>query len=301
VIVDPINDTECLVLLTTLARELARTTLVRDVARRLGTRETTIEWFQSLPQSDDFGDEHVRMIQCDVPQRTRLLPDDPNCVERSFGALMLFEAIDPKTTRALATVDKPLRHTGLVEKTGQHWRAVDLFPRRNAQRNFDWDSFGRDVLQGTHTYVGKPILKFYLGDAGGRVADSLGEQEDKLIGRDKKQPEKKPTPPPAAAQRPDEQPRRPQRPRPQRPAAQQTQSAGGSSLARPVGAGANQEQAAPVGGRGKNGEEEKGPSGAGATTLDGAGAGSHEATEGSDRDSHDARTVAQRFWQSLGR
>ena len=42
-------------------------------------------------------------------------------------------------------------------------------------------SFGKDVLQGTHSYVGKPILKFY---GLGSVADTLGENEDKLIGRD---------------------------------------------------------------------------------------------------------------------
>ena len=119
-IVEPINDADCLGQLTTFARELAPSTLVRLVANRLRTREAVIRWLQSLPQADDHGDEQVRFIMCDVPQRTRLFPDDPNCVERSFGALMLLEVIDPTTPRALATVDKPLRHTGLVEQYGGH-------------------------------------------------------------------------------------------------------------------------------------------------------------------------------------
>ena len=291
---EPINDTDCLGQLTTFARELAPSTLVRLVATRLGSRDAVIKWFQSLPQTDDFGDERVRVIQCDVPQRTRLFPDDPNCVERSFGALMLLEVIAPNTPRALATVDRPLRHTGLVEQYGGHWHAVDLFPRRNAARNFEWG----DLLRGTHQYVGKPILKFYLGDAGGKAADALGEQEDKLVGSDKKKPpEKKGAPPPApsGAQRPVEQPK--QQPKPQ-PAAASAQPAR-LDFARLVGAGANQAQAIPVGGGGKDAQKETTARGARADRS-AAAAGSHEAADRDGRDPHDARAQAQRFWRSLG-
>jgi hypothetical protein len=297
VILDPINDTDCLGQLTVFARELAPSTLVRAVAQHLATREAVIKWLQSLPQADDFGDEHVRVIQCDVPQRARLFPDDPNCVERSLGALMLLEIIDPKTPRALATVDKPLRHTGLVEKSGAHWHAVDLFPRRNASRNFDWGSFGKAALHGTHNYVGKPILKFYLGDTGGKVADALGEQEGKLIG-DKKQPEKKAAPPPSGTQRPSEQPKQAQ------PAAQQAQPAAtGFDFTKLLGAGAKQGQAIPVGGGGSDGQKEKVPRSAGLAAFDGtAGARARgETATGGDRDSYGARQIAQRFWRSLGR
>jgi hypothetical protein len=45
------------------------------------------------------------------------------------------------------------------------------------------------------------VLKFYLGDQGGKVADTIGEQENKLIGRDKK-PAKKSQPDPGASVRP---------------------------------------------------------------------------------------------------
>lgn len=191
-IIEPVNDVECLSQLTTIARELAPTTLVRTVAQRLGSRRAVVEWLQSLPQTDDRGDELVRFIACDVPQRVRLLPDDPNCVERALGALMLLETIDPRTTRALATVDRPLRHTGLVERERRRWRAVDLFPRRNAgTRNVNWGKLGGDTLQGIHKYVGKPILKFYLGETGGKFADAIGEQQDKALGRSTKKEEAK--------------------------------------------------------------------------------------------------------------
>lgn len=305
-ILEPINDIDCLGQLTAMARELAPTTLIRAVAARLGSRTAVIKWMQGLPQTDDFGDESVRFINCDVPQRVRLLPDDPNCVERSLGALMLLEALDPRTPRALATVDRPMRHTGLVEKYDGHWHAVDLFPRRNAQRNFKWDDFGKDVLQGVHSYVGKPLLKFYAGDAGGQVADTLGENEDKLIGRDKKkQPEKKPTPSPAGTQRPGEQPKRVEQGK-QQPAAKAQPVAKAQparvDFARFVtGAGANQGQAT----GGTNGKEAKdstrGP-GAAAVVVDstarspGEAHAGEEATARNPGDSHDQGAEPQRWW-----
>jgi hypothetical protein len=190
VILNPINDADCLDQLTRIARELVPTTAIQTVARRLCTRDRVIRWFHSLPQANDHGEERVRFVQCDVPQRARLLPDDPNCVERAMAAMMLLEVLDPRTQRALATVERPERHTGLVEKHGRRWYAIDLFPRRNA---FSWGEFGKDVLQGVHKYVGQPFLSAYgLGGAG----EWLGGQENKWIGRDKKQPEKKQSPPP---------------------------------------------------------------------------------------------------------
>lgn len=192
-IVDAVNDRECLDQLTRIAREFSRTTLIHEVAARLGSRAEVIRWIQSRPQKDDDGHEAVRVITCDVPQRVRLLADDPNCVERATDAMMLMEALElmgrePRVPRALGTVDKPLRHTGLVEQYDGHWYAVDLFPRRN----FDWGDLGKDVLQGAHRYIGKPLLSAYgLGSA----ADSLGSAEDSWIGRDKKsQKESKPSP-----------------------------------------------------------------------------------------------------------
>jgi hypothetical protein len=313
VIVDPINDVDCLGQLTVFARELAGSTLIRSVAAHLGTRELVILWLRSLPQSDDFGDENVRFIQCDVPQRTRVLPDDPNCVERALGALMLLEAIDPKIQRALATVDKPLRHTGIVELVDGHWRAVDLFPRRNAQRNFSWADLstpkgGKQTLHSIHQQLGTPILKYFLGaKLGGDSANALGGGEDWLV--EKIAPEKKPAPPHGVPQRVVEQPK--SKPQPAR-TGQLAPKSGGfdfgqlASVAQGIAAGANQQQQSnPFGGGERNGQEEKGPRGARADDDDD---GNEEAeggdralqpATGSNRDPHEDREKSKRFWGSL--
>ena len=198
-ILDPLDDEQCLGQLTTIARELSGTTLVRLVARHivegapdLSPHEAVARWLQSKPQADDDGKESTRYIVCDVPQRVRLFADDPNCVERATDALMLLEALEemkllPAMPRALVTIDKPQRHTGLVEKRGAHWYAVDLFPRRNSARNFSWGDFGKDALQGVHKYIGKPVLGYFGLSS---VGDSLGNAEDGWIGRGKKNEKK---------------------------------------------------------------------------------------------------------------
>lgn len=206
-IVDPINDVECLGQLTVIVRELAPTTLVRTVARHLGSRQSVVDWLRQKPQADDDGREPVLFISCDVPQRVRLFADDPNCVERATDAAMLLEALEQLGTtapsrRALATVDHPLRHTGLVEKSGDRWWAVDLFPRRDVRRNVSLDQIASG-LQGVHRVIGKPILQFYLGQStGGKVADAIGGGENMLLGKIVKPtpaPEKQSSPSASAA------------------------------------------------------------------------------------------------------
>ena len=190
-ILSPTTDRDCLGQLTQMARELVPTTLVQTVAVRLGSPSKVLAWLQSLPQTDDDGQESFRAIACDVPQRTRLFPDDPNCFERSFAALALLEVLEPETARMLVTVERPLRHTGVVERRGRRWIALDLFPRRNANAS----ETGKDILQGIHRYIGKPLLSFY---GLGAVADQVGDAEDAAMGRAKKQP----TPSEAAQRRP---------------------------------------------------------------------------------------------------
>jgi hypothetical protein len=290
-ILAPINDEDCLGQLTHIARELAPTTLVQMVAHRLSSPDAVVRWLQSLPQSDDDGHEGVRYIQCDVPQRVRLLPDDPNCVERATGAIMLLEVLDPRTPRALATIDRPLRHTGLVEYRAGQWSAVDLFPRRN----FDWGNFGKDVLQGVHSYVGKPLLSFYgLGGA----ADQLGEAENKAIGRDgkkggddKKQPEKK-SAPPTQQGKPDGGRQNPQ----PKPAGQSGQKLTLASLASVIGTGAKDTQPTKGGGAKDNGKEEANRAGAAAGSDAGNRPGQTADRNGGDP--HNQGAQAQRWWWS---
>ena len=287
-ILEPINDVQCLSQLTTIARELAATTLVRTVAQHLGTREEVIRWLQSKPQTDDDGREAVQYIACDVPQRVRLLANDPNCVERATDAMMLLEALEQlrrvePTGRALATIDRPVRHTGLVEKHGEHWLAVDLFPRRNGRRNFDWSSFGVGALKGVHQYVGKPILKFY---GLGSVADTIGDQENKLTA---KAPEKQSQPSSTAVA--------------QRPAAQGGSSGADAAVNFILGKGGNSNAATQT----RKSESDRSSFASAASAASGVGnarrsaRATAEAAARSDRDSHDARAEAQRFrdWWGL--
>ena len=203
-ILSPANDKACLDHLVTMARELHHTTLVREVARRLGSPKGVIAWLRSLPQSDDDGEERYQFVRCDVPQRTRLFPPDPNCFERVFAALSLLEVLEPAVARMAVTIDPPARHTGVVEARGGHWVPIDLFPRRN-----DSAQTGRDILKGVHDYVGKPLLTFFLGkDTGGAVADTVGGLEDQLtrLGQNKPAPAPVPRPQPRPAPRPQPQP-----------------------------------------------------------------------------------------------
>jgi hypothetical protein len=147
VIVDPVLDVGCLSRLTAIARHEIRNPLVaeyveriRALARRRGISVTdaAIVWLQELPQTDDDGRESVRAIACGPDQRTRLFPDDPNCFERALAALILLESIDPTWQYTLASIDDPLRHTGLLRRPGAayDWEPVDLFPSSGAAGGF---------------------------------------------------------------------------------------------------------------------------------------------------------------------
>jgi hypothetical protein len=170
VILEPVNDGECLGQLTRIAREQARTSTAYNLAARLRTAEAVVKWLQSLPQRDDDGRETLQVIQCDVPQRVRIFPGDPNCFERTLAALILLEVIDPKTPRVAVTIEKPLRHTALAELVGGQWRVVDLFPRRN----------------------GKPIIVSSQRNAAGFAFDAVPMGVDEALG----------TPRPSSAERP---------------------------------------------------------------------------------------------------
>lgn len=184
-ILDPVADVACLALLVREARELAAGSAAARIAAQLGSVSRVVSWLQSLPQSDDDGRERLQAIQCDVPQRLRLFPADPNCFERTLAALALCEVLDPLTPRCAITIERPVRHTSLVELRGNEWTPVDLFPRRNFSdvwRGASASEIGKDILQGFHRYVGKPLLSAY---GLGGVADQLGDVEDRAIGRSK--------------------------------------------------------------------------------------------------------------------
>jgi hypothetical protein len=124
----PFNDFDCLTGITRyMVANLARPDVVA-LARRFRSTAQLAEWLRDLPQRNDDGDERDGpRLQCDVSQRVRIAPADPNCVERALTYIILAEHIDPRPLRQLATIDTPLgRHTLPVE----NGEAVILDPRQ---------------------------------------------------------------------------------------------------------------------------------------------------------------------------
>lgn len=131
-IVEPLNDGECLGRI--LAQVVAATERadVRELAARLGSPAEVVRYLRALPQRDDQGDPaDGPRVACDVSQRVRLPSVEPNCVERAALYLALAELLDPEPWRTLATIDTFAgRHTYPLEDGAP----VQLDPRitRNA-------------------------------------------------------------------------------------------------------------------------------------------------------------------------
>lgn len=116
----PFNDGACLGAVTELIAGLVETrdeVLVQLAAQHPST-DALQGWLRGLPQRDDLGelDDGPKVDACSPPQRLRIAPSDPNCVERAALYLGVAELIDPHPVRQLATLDTPLgMHTFPVE------------------------------------------------------------------------------------------------------------------------------------------------------------------------------------------
>lgn len=133
----PINDHVCLLSITQVVRDLVqrRDSVVAEIAARFASTGELAAWVRSLPQRDDEGipTDGPKVETCEPPQRLRIPADDPNCVERTALYIAAAEMIDPKPSRAMATIDTKLgKHTLPVE----NGEPVILDPRqtRNALR-----------------------------------------------------------------------------------------------------------------------------------------------------------------------
>lgn len=116
----PLNDGECLGAITDLMADLVqnRDEVLVELAAQHPTTDSLQGWFRSLPQLDDLGrtDDGPKVEACSPPQRLRIAPPNPNCVERSAGYLGIAELIDPAPVRQLATLDTSIGlHTFPVE------------------------------------------------------------------------------------------------------------------------------------------------------------------------------------------
>jgi len=135
VIAEPHNDRECLGAITDHVAALLRDhdpDLVR-VAQAHDDTESLATWIRSLPQRDDEGlpCDGPKVEACEPKQRLRILPDDPNCFERSAGYIAVAELLDPEPVRRLATTRTP---NGLHTFPTENGEPVILDPRetRNA-------------------------------------------------------------------------------------------------------------------------------------------------------------------------
>lgn len=141
---EPLNDRRCLGQISQRAADARRSPEVLQLARGLADTSELVAHIRRLPQRDDSGEgQEPPTIACDVPQRVRLLPRDPNCVERSLAYLAVAEAIDPVPLRQLAMVEFPDggRHVYPVENdlevvldptVPRNALAAGLFRLRNA-------------------------------------------------------------------------------------------------------------------------------------------------------------------------
>lgn len=126
----PVNDAACLGTITELIANLveSRDEMLVELAAQHATTDSFQSWLRSLPQRDDLGQRRdgPKVAACSPPQRLRIAPADPNCVERAALYLGVAELIDPRPVRQLATSNTPIgMHTYPVE----HGAPVILDPR----------------------------------------------------------------------------------------------------------------------------------------------------------------------------
>jgi hypothetical protein len=106
---DPVNDAECLGPITEIARGLVddNAPAIRALVDKHKTLTSLIKELRSWPQRDDEGDpcDGPRVDACDPPQRLRIVPMDPNCVERMLIMIAAGQMIDPDAHWQMATTD----------------------------------------------------------------------------------------------------------------------------------------------------------------------------------------------------
>lgn len=178
-ILEPVNDAECLTPLSQRAADATQRPDVQQLAAAFTDTRQIARFIRSLPQRDDKGtDWEAPSVMCDVPQRARIGPDDdperkwdPNCVERSITYLAMADLVEPTPWRQLATVDTGAgRHTFPVED-GLPVVLDPLVPRFLLHRGLEALREARGIRM-TPDQTLKWIVDLAEGEA--RNADQLG-------------------------------------------------------------------------------------------------------------------------------
>ena len=126
----PFNDYKCL---GTISEILAAMSSggepeLLELAAQYPTTRDLVDYIRSLPQRDDLGDPlaRPRVDACSPPQRVRIGPPDPNCVERAALFMLIEDVNRPEHTYQLATVETPVGPHTFPLKDG---KAIVLDPR----------------------------------------------------------------------------------------------------------------------------------------------------------------------------
>jgi len=114
----PLNDRECLSLLHKEAKRLRKLAHVRAFAQRFQNVGQLIRYIRRLKQRDDLGElwDGPRLA-CQISQRARFAPNDPNCFERT----LLFLTLAPLIDRSL-----DLSSASMLINEGWHTFPVEL-------------------------------------------------------------------------------------------------------------------------------------------------------------------------------
>ena len=117
-LLDPLNDAQCLRLLHASVEELRNDPWLQAFALRFETVAQLVGFIRSLEQRDDLGDpSDGPRLACNVSQRLRYAPSDPNCFERVRLFLAAAPLIDP---------DIVLSSASMVLDNGWHTFPVEI-------------------------------------------------------------------------------------------------------------------------------------------------------------------------------
>lgn len=128
--IQPLNDKACLELAMAEAKRLVKRPEFRRFVEQFSTLAGFKRYIRSLEQRDDLGDpDDGPRIPCEVSQRLRYNPKDPNCFERSVLFLAAAEILEPGIKRTMASLMMDSGwHTFPVEFHGGRPQVVVLDP-----------------------------------------------------------------------------------------------------------------------------------------------------------------------------
>lgn len=104
-LIAPLNDKQCLALMHREALRYAQLPAVRAYARQFRSLREAARHIRAMRQRDDLGDPgDGPRLACEVSQRLRFAPSDPNCFERTMLYLALAEILAPRRIRSSASL-----------------------------------------------------------------------------------------------------------------------------------------------------------------------------------------------------